>query len=179
MKFRLLSYICPRRDGRAVDCSCLENSRRWWAYRGFESLSLRSDKRHFKQVPFVFIKYFVYILYSLGHDRYYIGQTNDLTDWLSRHNELIDLNVMYWNIKKDKTLVLCDPHEELKFPAGRVIYHHKRDLDILVCPSAFVLNSLYYGAISFDLSMNKISSQTGIKHTGDIIKWGFKISTAG
>ena len=42
-----------------------------------------------------FMRYFVYIHYSLGHDRYYIGQTNDLTDRLSRHNELIDLNVMY------------------------------------------------------------------------------------
>jgi putative endonuclease len=29
---------------------------------------------------------FVYILYSQVHDKYYVGQTNDITDRLSRHN---------------------------------------------------------------------------------------------
>ena len=31
--------------------------------------------------------YFVYILYSLSNDRYYIGQTNDLDKRLERHNK--------------------------------------------------------------------------------------------
>ena len=30
--------------------------------------------------------YFVYILYSVGYDRFYIGQTNDVQDRLKRHN---------------------------------------------------------------------------------------------
>jgi putative endonuclease len=30
--------------------------------------------------------YTVYILYSKGYDRYYIGQTNDIYDRLKRHN---------------------------------------------------------------------------------------------
>ncbi|HRE74339.1 MAG TPA: GIY-YIG nuclease family protein [Flavobacteriales bacterium] len=30
--------------------------------------------------------YFVYILYSAQHDKFYIGQTNDLEDRLKRHN---------------------------------------------------------------------------------------------
>ena len=30
--------------------------------------------------------FFVYILYSIKHDRFYIGQTQDVTDRLSRHN---------------------------------------------------------------------------------------------
>ena len=33
------------------------------------------------------MEYFVYILHSTGHDKYYIGQTNDLSDRLSRHNK--------------------------------------------------------------------------------------------
>jgi putative endonuclease len=31
--------------------------------------------------------YFVYILYSPTFDKYYIGQTNDISDRLRRHNE--------------------------------------------------------------------------------------------
>ena len=31
--------------------------------------------------------YFVYILYSLSNDRYYIGETNDLDKRLERHNK--------------------------------------------------------------------------------------------
>lgn len=30
--------------------------------------------------------YHVYILYSAGHDRYYIGQTDDIANRLHRHN---------------------------------------------------------------------------------------------
>ncbi len=30
--------------------------------------------------------YYVYILYSPSHDRYYVGQTSDLSHRLSRHN---------------------------------------------------------------------------------------------
>jgi putative endonuclease len=30
--------------------------------------------------------FYIYILYSQSHDRYYIGQTNDVTDRLRRHN---------------------------------------------------------------------------------------------
>ncbi|MFY0674303.1 MAG: GIY-YIG nuclease family protein [Bacteroidia bacterium] len=31
--------------------------------------------------------YYVYILYSEAHDRYYIGQTNNLESRLERHNK--------------------------------------------------------------------------------------------
>ena len=30
--------------------------------------------------------FYVYILYSSSHDRYYVGQTNDVADRLHRHN---------------------------------------------------------------------------------------------
>ena len=30
--------------------------------------------------------FFVYILYSSNYERYYVGQTNDLSDRLRRHN---------------------------------------------------------------------------------------------
>ena len=33
-----------------------------------------------------FMACFVYILYSEEHDSYYIGQTNDVSEWLKRHN---------------------------------------------------------------------------------------------
>ena len=32
------------------------------------------------------MQYYVYILYSAGHDKYYIGQTNDIVNRLLRHN---------------------------------------------------------------------------------------------
>jgi putative endonuclease len=32
------------------------------------------------------MKFFVYILYSEGHDKYYIGQTNNADNRLKRHN---------------------------------------------------------------------------------------------
>jgi putative endonuclease len=38
-----------------------------------------------KWQPFHFM-YIVYILYSVSHDRFYIGQTSDFTDRLHRHN---------------------------------------------------------------------------------------------
>ena len=31
--------------------------------------------------------YFVYILYSVGHNRYYIGQTQDVESRILRHND--------------------------------------------------------------------------------------------
>jgi len=34
--------------------------------------------------------YYVYILYSESHKRYYIGQTNDLTNRINRHNSGIE-----------------------------------------------------------------------------------------
>jgi putative endonuclease len=33
------------------------------------------------------MEYFVYILFSAGHDKYYIGQTNNLEGRLDRHNK--------------------------------------------------------------------------------------------
>ncbi len=30
--------------------------------------------------------FYVYIIYSESHDKYYIGQTNDITDRIKRHN---------------------------------------------------------------------------------------------
>jgi putative endonuclease len=36
--------------------------------------------------------HYVYILYSSQHDRFYIGQTNDLIDRFSRHNAGMVLN---------------------------------------------------------------------------------------
>ncbi len=36
--------------------------------------------------------YFVYILYSEGFDKYYIGQTNSLEQRLERHNEFDSTN---------------------------------------------------------------------------------------
>jgi len=32
------------------------------------------------------VSYYVYILYSASHDKYYIGQTNDVGQRLKRHN---------------------------------------------------------------------------------------------
>jgi putative endonuclease len=32
------------------------------------------------------MSYFVYILYSENHDKYYIGQTNNIEERLKRHN---------------------------------------------------------------------------------------------
>uniref|UniRef100_UPI00374DA6BB GIY-YIG nuclease family protein n=1 Tax=Aestuariivivens insulae TaxID=1621988 RepID=UPI00374DA6BB len=43
-----------------------------------------SRAQTFKSV--IFVKYFVYILYSENHDTYYKGQTSDLTKRLERHN---------------------------------------------------------------------------------------------
>jgi putative endonuclease len=40
-------------------------------------------------LPF-FMDYFVYILYSQRLDRYYVGQTNDLTERIRRHNRGIE-----------------------------------------------------------------------------------------
>ena len=34
--------------------------------------------------------FFVYILYSASHDKYYIGQTDDVPKRLKRHNEHIE-----------------------------------------------------------------------------------------
>jgi len=36
--------------------------------------------------------YYVYILYSEGYDKYYIGQTNSLEQRLERHNEFDSTN---------------------------------------------------------------------------------------
>jgi len=33
-----------------------------------------------------FMEYYVYILYSEGHDSYYIGQTQDVQERIRRHN---------------------------------------------------------------------------------------------
>jgi len=33
------------------------------------------------------MNYFVYILYSEGFQKYYVGQTNDIKDRMSRHNK--------------------------------------------------------------------------------------------
>ena len=39
-----------------------------------------------KRAAFSFMKYFVYILYSVRFDRFYIGQTNDIDQRVHRHN---------------------------------------------------------------------------------------------
>src|SRR5690606_12653131 len=39
-----------------------------------------------REEVFLFMAYYVYILYASQHDRYYIGQTNDLADRINRHN---------------------------------------------------------------------------------------------
>src|SRR5207237_10414270 len=42
------------------------------------------------------VSYYVYILYSASHDKYYIGQTNDVGQRLKRHNNGLEkFNSLY------------------------------------------------------------------------------------